>query len=292
MKSRAAIQVALKHFRRENHLRIIRQKSTLIVLAAVLLIGSFFHSLFWLTAPRTNLSVFSKPTSGELPSYLSDIYPWVPATLAQELPNGLDWQADLAWQEELENMICESPKATPVDPELQEFKQQQLCFALAAEEIPSAYEPIAIDQTDLARQALRQDLELILKGTPMEPMIEPISQQDRTVAAFLVGIGNKESTLGKFAPRKNGKDCYNYWGFKSNINPVAGGYACFSTPEQAVEIVGAKIANYIAKGRTTPATFTTWKCGNTCAGHSPESVASWVNGVSRYFYVLNKPKNS
>lgn len=286
MKRRAAIHVALKHFRRENHLRIIRQKSTLIVLAAVLLIGSFFHSLIWLTVQKTNLSVFSNPTSAGLISYLNNSHTLVPATLAQEM------QTDLAWQEELENMICESPKATPVDPELQEFKQQQLCFALAAEEAPAAYEPIAIDQIDPSQEALRRDLDPILKGTPMEPMIEPISRHDRTVAAFLVGIANKESTLGKFAPRKNGKDCYNYWGFKSNINPVAGGYACFSTPEQAVEIVGAKIASYISKGRTTPATFTTWKCGNTCAGHSPESVASWISGVSRYFYVLDKPRNT
>ena len=67
----------------------------------------------------------------------------------------------------------------------------------------------------------------IIKGTPMEKMSDYIVKRDKPVAAFLVGIAMKESKFGKYAPKKDGADCFNYWGYRGKENTTKSGYSCF-----------------------------------------------------------------
>lgn len=127
----------------------------------------------------------------------------------------------------------------------------------------------------------------LVNGHPIETMIPAIAQKDKTVAAFLIGIAKKESDWGKHVPLKNGKDCYNYWGYRGLENPTDSGYSCFSSPEEAVSIVGGRIEMLLDKKINTPERMIVWKCGSTCAGHDPAGVRKWISDVSKYFYSLN-----
>jgi len=184
------------------------------------------------------------------------------------------------------DIVCEKalPQASIADPALELYKIEDLCNK------PQKQRPQDIaPPEDPAVTELREQLEEILDGTPMEDMIDSISKQDRTVAAFLVGIAFKESKFGVYSPKINGVDCNNYWGFKGKTNPTFGGYSCFSSPEQAVEIVGERLQRFVSKnGYNTPAMMTVWKCGSSCATHTPESVAKWISDVSIHFYSLSK----
>lgn len=126
----------------------------------------------------------------------------------------------------------------------------------------------------------------MVKGHPIEKMIPYICDRDKKTAAFLVAIARKESSWGLHAPHKNGRDCYNYWGYKGNYNLSPSGYSCFDSPEHAVEVVGGKIDQLIGKKVDTPERMVTWKCGSSCKGHSPESVQSWIGAVRQYWTKL------
>lgn len=131
-----------------------------------------------------------------------------------------------------------------------------------------------------------QEIALILEGYPMEKMAEFIAQQDKKVAGLIVGIARQESQWGKHAPSKAGVDCYNYWGYKtSGTRGQAMGYACFGSPEEAVNTIAKRLDHFVyGTDRDTPAKMVTpWKCGNSCATHSPESVARWVGTVNTYY---------
>jgi hypothetical protein len=138
---------------------------------------------------------------------------------------------------------------------------------------------------------LKDSVTRILIGTPMEEMIEPISKQDKIVAAFLVGIALKESGFGKHKPVLNGQDCFNYWGYRGKRKRMGtGGHTCFDSPEDAVETVAKRIHTLaIKQKRNTPNKMLIWKCGNSCTSHSPASVTKWIQDVSIYF---NKIINS
>ncbi len=145
------------------------------------------------------------------------------------------------------------------------------------------------NEDDQINNNLKNQLSDILVGTPMENMIEPISKQDRTIAAFLVGIALKESQFGKHSPKLHGQDCYNYWGYRGKRARMGtGGHTCFDSPEDAVNTVSKRLKTLVFKQhRTTPQKMLIWKCGNSCATHSPTSVAKWVADVSIYFNKLN-----
>lgn len=131
----------------------------------------------------------------------------------------------------------------------------------------------------------------ITKGTPMEKMTKSISERNKAVAAFMIGIAMKESKFGLYSPKKkNGADCYNYWGYRGKENPTVNGYSCFDSPEHAVKVVGDRIENLVNKGVKTPAQMVVWKCGSSCAGHSPESVAKWIKDVSIHYYDIMHSK--
>lgn len=127
----------------------------------------------------------------------------------------------------------------------------------------------------------------MVNGHPIEKMVSAIAKENKTVAAFLVGIAKKESDWGAHSPKKNGRDCFNYWGYRGSYNPTASGYSCFDSPEQAVESVGGRIKDLIDKKIDTPEKMLVWKCGRSCAEHNPRDVRKWVSDVSLYFYKLN-----
>jgi hypothetical protein len=127
----------------------------------------------------------------------------------------------------------------------------------------------------------------LVDGHPIEKMVSVIAKKDKTVAAFLVGIAKKESDWGKHSPKKDGKDCFNYWGYRGSYNPTLSGYSCFDSPEQAVDQVGGRIEDLVDKKIDTPEKMLVWKCGRSCAEHNPTDVRKWVSDVSLYFYKLN-----
>jgi len=119
---------------------------------------------------------------------------------------------------------------------------------------------------------------------PIREMIPYISQKDRLTASFLVAIAKKESNWGKNSPQKDGKNCYNYWGYRGTYNQTDSGYSCFNNPEQAVNEVGERIKDLIDKNVDTPAKMVlAWKCGWDCSEHSFWSVKKWEWDVGFYF---------
>lgn len=132
---------------------------------------------------------------------------------------------------------------------------------------------------------LEEKLHRVVDTYPMEAMIPAMAKQDPVVAAFLVGIAKKESDWGKHVPRKFGEDCFNYWGYKgAGGRGSALGYACFASPEEAVQVVGTRLFTLAkTQHRDTPSKMLVWKCGSSCAGHDPKGVASWVGTVETYY---------
>jgi hypothetical protein len=139
---------------------------------------------------------------------------------------------------------------------------------------------------------LKNDIAGIVKNTPMAAMIDSISEKDRTVAAFIVGIAMKESKFGAYSPKMGGRDCYNYWGLKAGGKTTAGGYTCFGSPEDAVKGVSKTVEKMVAKGVKTPAQAIGWKCGSSCAGHGAANVQKWISDVAINFNKINSKKNS
>lgn len=131
--------------------------------------------------------------------------------------------------------------------------------------------------------ALEEILYEIVGEAPIKEMVPFISKRDEKVAAFLVGIAKKESSFGLASPLKDGKTCYNYWGYKGAGQRGTGmGYACFASAEEAIKVVGDRIEVLVNKNRNTPARMVdTWKCGTSCKGDP--GAPSWVSTVALYF---------
>jgi hypothetical protein len=137
--------------------------------------------------------------------------------------------------------------------------------------------------------ALDSEIASLTAGYPIEQMAASIARYDRPVAALLVGIAKKESNWGRRVPRSDdGEDCYNYWGFKgAGSRGIAMGHGCFGSAQEAVEKVGDRIAELVdSRSTSEPRNFTIWKCGSSCATHSPESVRKWVSDVDQYYRLL------
>lgn len=138
-----------------------------------------------------------------------------------------------------------------------------------------------------------KELNQIVGNSPIREMVPMILKLDRRVAAFVVGIAKKESDWGRHSPSQGGRTCYNYWGYKGRGSRGSSmGYACFGSPEEAVEIVGKRIESLVAKNINEPRKFVVWKCGSSCAGHDSGSVRKWVSDVSLYFNKVMQIKNS
>lgn len=156
--------------------------------------------------------------------------------------------------------------------------------ALAAASAPQN-SPDSQNENDPAKEDLRNDVKKIVKNTPMAAMVDPISEKDRTVAAFIVGIAMKESKFGVYSPKMGGRDCYNYWGFKGGGKTVSGGYSCFASPEDAVSAVGKRIDKLVKQGVKTPSQMVVWKCGSNCRADG--NAGKWISDVALNFNKIN-----
>ena len=125
----------------------------------------------------------------------------------------------------------------------------------------------------------------LVSSYPIAAMVPFLSEIDKKAAPFLIAIAKKESDWGNHAPRKNGRDCYNYWGYKGGYNPTAGGYSCFDSPEQAVKTVGGRLGDLIGKKINTPEKMVVWKCGGDCSGDA--GAGGWIGTVRQYWQKLD-----
>lgn len=126
----------------------------------------------------------------------------------------------------------------------------------------------------------------MISSYPMKEMSTYIAKENKNVAAFLVAIAKKESNWGRYSPKKLGKECYNYWGYRGTYNQTVSGYSCFNSPEQAVGVVGDRIEDLIGQQIDTPKEMIVWKCGSSCAGHGTYSVNKWIQDVDLYYKKL------
>jgi hypothetical protein len=135
----------------------------------------------------------------------------------------------------------------------------------------------------------KNNVKNLVKGYPIEEMLPYIFEQDRVVAAFLIGIAKKESNWGKRVPVLNGQDCFNYWGYRGLRRMMgSGGHTCFNSRKDAVETVAKRINTLVNSEKlNTPAKMIIWKCGFSCSGHSRESVKKWISDVDLYFQELS-----
>ncbi|MDP2838385.1 MAG: hypothetical protein Q8O53_03875 [Candidatus Moranbacteria bacterium] len=157
---------------------------------------------------------------------------------------------------------------------------------------PCSEETLEVRSAAVVSQPVKKNAELdalireMASGYPIEVMTSAIAEYDRSVAALLVGIAKKESNWGKRVPlAPDGTDCYNYWGFKgAGSRGVAMGHGCFGSPEEAVRAVGNRVAELVdIKQTSEPKNMIIWKCGSSCATHSPESVRKWISDVDLYY---------
>jgi hypothetical protein len=139
------------------------------------------------------------------------------------------------------------------------------------------------------KTSFESELREIVKGYPIEAMVPVIAEYDREIAGLIVGIAKKESNWGKRVPRTTtGDDCFNYWGYKgAGARGVAMGHGCFGETTEAVHAIGTRLQELVALRRTSePANLVIWKCGSSCASHSPESVRKWISDVDIYFRAI------
>ncbi len=132
---------------------------------------------------------------------------------------------------------------------------------------------------------LEASIKKMVAGSPMEKMAPYIAKKDKTVAAFLVGIAKKESNYGRRVPILNGKDCYNYWGYRGKRKRMgSGGHTCFDSPEDAVKTVGDRIERLVKSGVDTPKEMVLWKCGSNCNATGGWAAANkWIKDVNMYY---------
>ena len=137
------------------------------------------------------------------------------------------------------------------------------------------------------KDSQRQKYQELVAGSPLEAMVPFIAKCDRETAAFLIAIAKKESDFGRHAPKKEGTECFNFWGYRGSYNQTASGYSCFDSPEQAIAVVGGRIRDLIDQKIDTAEKLIVWKCGSTCAGHDPAGVRKWISDVALYYGKVN-----
>lgn len=144
--------------------------------------------------------------------------------------------------------------------------------------------------SEAEKEQYGEQIQDLVKGYPIEDMLPYILEKDRIVAAFLIGIGKKESNWGKRVPVLDGQDCFNYWGYRGVRRLMGtGGHTCFNSRKDAVDSVALRIESLIYSSKIdTPAKMIIWKCGYSCDGHSRESVRKWIADVDMYFKELNQ----
>jgi|WetSurMetagenome_2_1015567.scaffolds.fasta_scaffold39509_2 hypothetical protein len=141
------------------------------------------------------------------------------------------------------------------------------------------------------KDAISDKIREMTKGYPIEKMAGEIASKDKVIAAFLVGIAMKESTWGKHVPVLDGKDCYNYWGYRGKRARMGtGGHTCFDSRKDAVDTVAKRLEFLVNNEKiTTPDKMVTvWKCGYDCSWDTKQAVQKWISDVDKYFDKFNE----
>jgi len=151
---------------------------------------------------------------------------------------------------------------------------------LGAGNIPTSF-PMAKASSE--KVIFEKKIRSLVSGYPIEKMSPYISRRNEKVASFLVAIAKKESNWGRHSPKKNGQECFNYWGYRGPENPTASGYSCFDSPRHAVNVVGGRISDLVAKKIDTPREMVLWKCGSTSCARNDRGAAKWIWDVESYY---------
>jgi hypothetical protein len=157
------------------------------------------------------------------------------------------------------------------------------------EEVVAQQQPFNISVKINKPNPLASEIKQMVAGYPIEQMTPYILKQDPKTAAFLVAIAKKESAWGKRKPVLDGKDCYNYWGFRLKSEKMgSGGHTCFDSPEQAVTTIASRIDELVKEEKIeTPKDMVVWKCGYGCQD-KVKTVAEkkWISDVDMYYSKL------
>ena len=137
--------------------------------------------------------------------------------------------------------------------------------------------------TSKGKAVFQKKINDLVDGYPIEKMSPYISHKNKKVASFLIAIAKKESNWGKLSPKKNGRECFNYWGYRGPESPTASGYSCFDSPQHAVNVVGGRIADLVADKIDTPKEMVMWKCGSTSCASRDRGAAKWIWDVGYYY---------
>src|SRR5688572_28711622 len=109
-----------------------------------------------------------------------------------------------------------------------------LCVTVASSSIQRTARQVPDSFKSIPQERLEKVITEMTEGHPIAAMLPYIFKQDKLTAAYLVSIAKKESNWGKRSPKKDGKDCYNYWGYKgAGSRGTALGHGCFGSPEEA-----------------------------------------------------------
>lgn len=135
---------------------------------------------------------------------------------------------------------------------------------------------------------LEKNIQFMVKGYPIEKMVPFIASHRKKTAAFVISVAKKESNWGEKAPTKDGRDCFNYWGYRGQGDSITdSGYTCFASPQEAVATVSRRFNELINDSSLdTPRKMAVWKCGWDCSGHDSEAVEKWISDVDYYFKQL------
>ena len=163
-----------------------------------------------------------------------------------------------------------------------------------AQSVARQYAELEPSQAMRGSASLEYRVKTLAKGFPLERMAPYISEQNEDTAAFIVGIAKKESNWGKRVPKREGKDCYNYWGYRGRGDNVTwDGYTCFESPREAVRTIGKRIdALVLEHDLDTPREMVVWKCGWNCDGHRSANVEKWIRDVEYYYRKMKKGADS
>lgn len=154
-----------------------------------------------------------------------------------------------------------------------------LCFQ-EARQIQTSF---SLTNTSNEKNIFEKKIHDLVGGYPIEKMAPYISRKNKRVASYLVAIAKKESNWGRHSPKKDGKECFNYWGYRGPENTTDSGYSCFDSPQLAVNVVGGRISELIAEKIDTPKEMVLWKCGAANCARSDRGAAKWIWDVGYYY---------
>lgn len=130
----------------------------------------------------------------------------------------------------------------------------------------------------------------LVKGYPIEDFLPYLLNEDHKVVSFYIAIAKKESNWGKRVPVLDGKDCFNYVGYRGGGDRLgSGGHTCFIDREEAVKVVSKRLEQLIEEyNRDTAARMVVWKCGSNCAVTGGQAAANkWIADVDMILGKLN-----